>query len=79
MKTILYCFTILAAITLLSGCEALSNYDRSLALVANVNANSGAIEYSIVPAAKAGEGRLIGKVRIEGSLSEGKQIIRLER
>lgn len=76
---ILYCFTILTASILFTGCEALSNYDRSLALVANVNEQSGAIEYSLVPAAKAGEGRLIGKVRIEGSLSEGKQIIRLER
>lgn len=75
LKVMIVC----VGIILLSSCSALNDYDRSLALVANVNEQTGAIEYSIVPAAKLGEGRLGAKVRIEGSLADGKQIIRLER
>lgn len=73
MKLLVLLFPIL-----LTGCFALNDYDRSLSLVGNVNEKTGAIEYSLVPAPHKGEGKLGAKFRIEGSISEGKQVIRLE-
>lgn len=70
-------------IPFLTGCpaisEALKDYDRSFVAVANVNEQTGAVEYEIRPAAKKGEGSLGGKIRIEGTLADGKQVIRLEK
>lgn len=75
MKTTLALLTL----ALLTGCPALSDYDRTLGIVANVNEQTGAIEYEIRPAVKKGEGTLGGRVRIEGAISDGKQVISLER
>lgn len=75
--------TILLACSLLTACPAVSDrlrdYDRTVALVADVNTKGGAIEYEIRPAAVKGQGGLGGKVRIQGSLADGKQVLSLER
>lgn len=76
MKTL----AIIALAAALCGCEVLKDYDRTFNLVANINQQTGAIEYELRPAAKKGEGTLGGKIRIEGDLTtDGKQVIRLQR
>lgn len=79
MKIILYCSTILATAVTLSGCEALNNYDRSATVYGDVNTQRVGIKYSIWGAKEPGKGTLRADVEITGSLSEGKQIISIER
>lgn len=76
---LLYCSTILVTATLLTSCQALNNYDRQATVYADVSDKKVGFKYSIWGAKEPGKGTLKADVEIVGSLSDGKQVISIER
>jgi len=76
---ILFAIALSATSILFTACPALNDYDRTITAGADVNTKTGYISYSIKGAPIAGQGRLSGEVRIEGSLADGKQVISVQR
>lgn len=74
---------LLPLFSVLCGCPAMqkrmADVDRSYGAFVNVTDKTGGVEFTLTPAATPGQGKPSVKVRIEGSLADGKQVFRAER